>query len=66
MSLKNAPGNGVPTTFIRCTDPPYANIEASAAYAKSRADWQYLELATGHDAMVSAPAELAALLQRVA
>ncbi|MDB5860407.1 MAG: alpha/beta hydrolase [Ramlibacter sp.] len=62
-TMKNPPGNGVPTTFIRCTEPLYANIDSSAAYAKSRADWQYLEIRTGHDAMVSAPQELAEMLE---
>jgi pimeloyl-ACP methyl ester carboxylesterase len=60
--LKNPIGNGVPATYIRCVAPAFANTASSADYAKSRADWQYLEIATGHDAMVSAPAELSEML----
>jgi len=60
--LKNPIGNGVPATYIRCTAPAYANTASSAEYAKSRPDWQYLEIATGHDAMVTKPAELTEML----
>ena len=58
MTLAHPIGNGVPATYIRCTDPGYANTLKGAEYAKSRPDWQYLEIHTGHDAMISAPAEL--------
>ena len=60
--LKNPIGNGVPATYIRCTAPAFANTASSAEYAKSRPDWQYLEIATGHDAMVTKPAELSEML----
>jgi pimeloyl-ACP methyl ester carboxylesterase len=63
--LDNPIGNGVPATYIRCIDPAFANTASSADYAKSRADWQYLEIATGHDAMVTAPAELTKMLLAV-
>ena len=61
-TMKNPIANGVPTTYIRCTDPLYANVNPSAEFAKSHAAWQYLEIKTGHDAMVSAPKELTDLL----
>ena len=64
-TLSNPVSNGVQTTYIRCTDPLYANVNSSAAYAKSRRDWQYFEIKTGHDAMVTAPDELTALLLRL-
>ena len=52
--------------YIRCTDPLYDNVEKSAERARNRADWRYDELATGHNAMVSAPDELTALLLELA
>lgn len=55
-------GNGVPAAYIRCTDPGYSNTIKSAEYARLRSDWQYLEIRTGHDAMISAPAELTDML----
>jgi pimeloyl-ACP methyl ester carboxylesterase len=66
LILKNPLGNGVPASYIRCTDPGYSNTLKSAEYAKSRPDWQYLEIETGHDAMVTAPAELTEMLQALA
>lgn len=62
LVLAHPLGNGLPVSYIRCTAPVYRPMETSATYARARTDWQYLELATGHDAMVSAPAELSAML----
>ena len=62
LSLAHPLGNGRPCTYIRCTRPLFATTTPSAEYARSRKDWDYLELPTGHDAMVTAPADLAAML----
>lgn len=62
LMLDHPLGNGLPVSYIHCTAPVYRPMAASAASAKTRPGWQYLELATGHDAMVSAPDELARLL----
>jgi pimeloyl-ACP methyl ester carboxylesterase len=61
-TIKNPIGNGVATTYIRCTDPCYSNVGPSAEFAKAQSGWQYLEIQTGHDAMVSAPTQLCDLL----
>lgn len=59
-------GDGVPRTYVACTAPRYEpfarihrEIERSGEYA-----WE--ELQTGHDAMVTAPALVAELLDRIA
>ncbi len=62
IRLDHPVGNGLPCTYIRCTQPFYPGVDAGGAYAKSRPDWQYLEIATGHDAMVTAPEALTDLL----
>jgi pimeloyl-ACP methyl ester carboxylesterase len=62
LVLKNPLGNGVPATYIRCVAPVFANTASSADYARNRSDWTYREIATGHDAMVSAPDELTQML----
>lgn len=59
-------GNGLPATYIRCTAPYYHNVDSSGAYAKSRQDWQYLEIKAGHDAMISHPEELTQILLSLA
>ena len=66
MNLKNPIGNGLPVTYIRCTAPKYTVVDPSGAYAQARKDWQYVELATGHDAMVIVPGPLADILLGVA
>lgn len=66
LTLAHPLGNGVAATYIRCVDPAYTNTTESAAYAQSRPDWQYLEIHTGHDAMVTAPAKLARMLLTMA
>ena len=60
--LHNPIANGVPAAYIRCTAPVFPINDPCAAFAASQPDWQYREIATGHDAMISAPEELALLL----
>ena len=49
-------------TYIRVTAPIYLPAVRSVERARSRPGWAYREIATGHDAMVSAPDALAELL----
>jgi pimeloyl-ACP methyl ester carboxylesterase len=48
--------------YILCTDPPLPYMRQFFDKAKASADWQTVELATGHDAMVTDPETLAQLL----
>jgi pimeloyl-ACP methyl ester carboxylesterase len=52
--------------FVDCTTPPLPTIEPSRRLVREQPGWEVLELATGHDPMVSAPEELARLLIAVA
>ncbi|HEY3700282.1 MAG TPA: alpha/beta hydrolase [Spongiibacteraceae bacterium] len=65
MQLNHPLGNGKPITYITCTNPFFKQTEASRAYAKSRTDWQRLEIATGHIAMISAPEQLTQILSGI-
>jgi pimeloyl-ACP methyl ester carboxylesterase len=72
MSVNRAPlklahpiGNGVPKSYIVCTAPVYAPLAPSRDYARAHG-WPMIELATGHDAMVTAPEETARLLLKLA
>jgi pimeloyl-ACP methyl ester carboxylesterase len=50
-------------TFIACTGPDGTQpLSPVAERVRAEAGWRYRELATGHDAMVTAPRELADLL----
>ena len=55
-----------PRTHVDCTAPALATIEPSRRLVREQPGWELVELATGHDPMVSAPDELAALLLEVA
>ena len=59
-------GGSVPRTFVDCHAPPLATIDVSRQRVRDPAfwgaPWRIVELATGHDPMVSAPSDLARVL----
>ena len=55
-----------PRTFVDCTEPALPTIEPSRQLVRSQPGWEVVELATGHDAMISEPADLAAVILTVA
>lgn len=62
LTLHHPVGNQVPLVFIACTaaiNPAFAHFAQSV---KNNRQWQYHELVTGHDAMITMPKETAALL----
>ncbi len=65
LCLKHPLTNGIPATYVVCTDPVYAPLETSRQLAKA-CDIPFIELATGHDAMITAPDALALLLLKIA
>lgn len=52
----------VPRTFIDCTQPALATIAPSRVRVRSESGWNVVEMATGHDPMVSEPAALSQIL----
>jgi pimeloyl-ACP methyl ester carboxylesterase len=62
IHLKHPLGNGVRKTYIACTNPIYRLAVPIHEWVKSQADWCYLELSTGHDAMITDPEGLAEML----
>ncbi|MEQ8246046.1 MAG: alpha/beta fold hydrolase [Alphaproteobacteria bacterium] len=56
----------LPRTFIYCTERQGKSFSQYAIAAREDPSWRYRELATGHDAMVTAPEELTDLLLEVA
>jgi pimeloyl-ACP methyl ester carboxylesterase len=57
---------GMPRTFVDCVSPPLATIDESRRRVRDPAfwgaPWRVVELATGHDPMVSAPGDLTRVL----
>jgi len=62
LKLAHPVGNGRLRTYIQCTDPVYAPIEYVRHWLERQQGWQRQKIATGHDAMVTAPAELTRML----
>jgi len=62
IHLKHPLGNGVSKSYIACTNPVYQPAVPTHEWIKSQADWRYLELSTGHDAMVTSPGGLSEML----
>ncbi len=66
LALNHPIGNGLPCTYIACTEPLSEQLASSRDWARARSDWGWREIATGHDAMVSAPGALAEMLVEIA
>lgn len=66
LALRHPPGNGVPATYVFCTDPVYEPLEPARALVRRHTDWLWREIAAGHDCMVTAPDLTAALLMEIA
>ncbi len=65
LVLKHPYGNGLPLSYIACTKPELPMLQVFAARTRRSAGWTYYELPTSHDAMLTMPAETAALLQTI-
>jgi pimeloyl-ACP methyl ester carboxylesterase len=62
QNIKGPVGNNLPRTYVHCTNPSYAALQGSRDWVKAQVGWRWAEIATGHDAMVTAPDELAKML----
>lgn len=66
VRLTKVTGVALPRTFIYCNKPALGFWDRYAEMARAADDWGYHELATGHDAMILKPQELAHLLLEMA
>lgn len=65
LRLRHPLGAGLPVTYITCTDPEFRHTKTAREFARSVPEWHQLEIATGHDAMISAPQKVAELLATI-
>jgi len=56
----------LPRSFIDCTAPALATIAIARQRVREQPGWDLHEIATGHDAMISAPDALLAILLKLA
>ncbi|ACL61296.1 alpha/beta fold hydrolase [Methylobacterium nodulans] len=66
LRLKGPLGNGLPRTYVDCTNPSYPPLDGVKDWVRRQPGWDWAALATGHDAMVSTPDALARLLVELA
>ncbi len=66
LNIQAPLGNGLPCTYIACTEPAYTALQGVWNWVRTQSGWRWLELATGHDAMVTAPEALTTLLLELA
>lgn len=55
IRLDHPLGNGLPSTYIACTNPLLSALQGSRQRAKEMAGWKWKEIPTGHDPMITAP-----------
>jgi pimeloyl-ACP methyl ester carboxylesterase len=65
LKLAGPLGNNRPRTYIHCTNPVYAALESSRQLVRGQPGWRWLEIATAHDAMVTAPDDLSRMLMEI-
>lgn len=61
LTLLHPVGNGLPAVYVHCTQPLYGGLTQTRDWVRA-SGMRELALATGHDAMVTAPQALAQLL----
>ena len=66
LALRHSLGNGLPCAYIAVTNPWYEPLADVRAWVKQQADWQWLEIPTGHAPMITAPQTLAQALLTIA
>ena len=64
LALKNEIGNGLPLSYIICTDPVYKSLESSREIVK-KMNWPIFELKSGHNAMFTHPKETLNLFMKI-
>jgi pimeloyl-ACP methyl ester carboxylesterase len=66
LNINNPVGNGLPRTYVACTEPAYTFLDEVKAWVRQEEGFRWIEMATGHDAMITAPDELARILADIA
>jgi pimeloyl-ACP methyl ester carboxylesterase len=65
LVLNNPLGNGVPRTYVDCTASPFEPLVEVKKSLRREKGWNWVELATHHDPMITEPQMLSDFLARV-
>lgn len=66
VQLSRPAASGLPRAFIAATNPAMGTFNQFAEVIKKDPSWKFYDLPTGHDAMITAPQDLARILQELA
>jgi pimeloyl-ACP methyl ester carboxylesterase len=66
IRLARPAASGLPRAFIACTKPASGTFDQFAEVIRKDPSWKFHDLATGHDAMITAPQELGQILRELA
>ena len=64
LDLRHPVTHGVPASYVRCSRPALPAVESSCRYAVKHG-WNVVDLPAPHDAMVTHPDEVAAILSAI-
>ena len=64
LNITNQIGNGLPLSYIVCTNPIYKSLESSREIVRQK-KWPMFELNASHDAMYTHPKETLNLLMKI-
>ena len=64
LNIRNEIGNGLPLSYIFCTNPIYKSLESSREIVRQK-KWPIFELNASHDAMYTHPKETLNLLMKI-
>lgn len=62
ITLRQGGSDGLPRTYVAAANPPYRPMQPVYERVKADPSWRWRTVDTGHDMMVTAPDEVAALL----
>ena len=62
LDLNNAAVKALPKTYVHCTSPSTGSFEQFAGRLRNDPAWQFFEVQTGHDAMITEPEALSRIL----
>ena len=62
LTLRAPVGNGLPRTYVHSTQPSHPALDASRQLVRSWQGWDWIELATPHNSMITHPDDLVGLL----
>ena len=65
LTLRAPVGNGLPRTYVHCTQPSHPVLADSRRLVRSWSGWQWVDLAAPHDAMITHPDAVVGLLLQV-